>query len=37
MCEAPVGLMLTGEHGTDHALLSLAAAIESLLIVGNPA
>ena len=31
--EAPVGLMLMGEHGADRRLLALAAAIEPL--VGN--
>ena len=29
--EAGVGVMLVGERGSDHALLSLAAAIEAVL------
>jgi len=29
--DAPVGLMLIGEHGADRRLLSVAAAIESVV------
>ena len=29
--EAPVGLMLIGEHGTDRRLLAISAAIEQIV------
>jgi aspartyl-tRNA(Asn)/glutamyl-tRNA(Gln) amidotransferase subunit A len=29
--EAPAGLMLMGEHGEDHRLLRIAAAVEAVL------
>jgi aspartyl-tRNA(Asn)/glutamyl-tRNA(Gln) amidotransferase subunit A len=33
--DAPVGLMLIGEHGTDRRLLSIAAAIEAVVSPGS--
>jgi aspartyl-tRNA(Asn)/glutamyl-tRNA(Gln) amidotransferase subunit A len=36
--EAPVGLMLIGEHGSDRRLFEIAAAVEAAVspIVGRP-